>query len=646
MKEKILIVEDQFIEADYLRSILVKAGHKVCGIARSVSQAEEIIEQEKPKIVLLDIFLKGRATGIDLAHQLRKEHIAFIYLSANSNEDILNQVKATEPFGFLVKPFKEKDLLIALEIAQYRLEYSLESRLHREEVLQKQLAGIIQGKGGWKEKLLAFCPVLQPYFPFDYITAGLNTTFDKASSHAPGFLRIGFDEYQFFGLNEISNITGISEERLQLLHARTPIGSRSELYTTERFRDAIKDPSIPKLIADTFKIKSRLLIVLRLPDGQLFSFNFYSKNPNTYGQEHISAFQRMENQLAKGMGSIFLQERNERADLGHQQVNAFEERNLPPIFYGIIGTSHLLLKVIDHVRIVAPTDTSVLILGESGTGKEKIANCIHDLSPRKEKPFIKVNCANLPANLIESELFGHEKGAFTGAVERRIGKFELADTGSIFLDEIGELSLDLQMKLLGVLQEREIERVGSQSPKKVNVRVIAATNRNLEKEVAEGRFRLDLYYRLNVFPIMLPPLRERREDIAALSKHFINHYNRKTGKKITGLSNRALKKLEAYHWPGNIRELEHLMERTILLSKEAIIDDLTIIPLYQKDPEASNESRIKTMEENERDHILYILEKCQGKIWGPGAAAELLNLHPSTLKSKMKKLGIKKNYIN
>jgi transcriptional regulator with GAF, ATPase, and Fis domain len=315
-------------------------------------------------------------------------------------------------------------------------------------------------------------------------------------------------------------------------------------------------------------------------------------------------------------------------------------------FEGIIGKSPRLLNIFDLITQVAPVDTSVLILGESGTGKERVADCIHQLSARKNKPFVKVNCAALPPTLIESELFGHEKGSFTGAIDRRIGKFEKADKGTIFLDEIGEMPLDLQVKLLRVLQEKYIERIGGRDVTKVDVRVIAATNRNLEKEVAEGRFRLDLYYRLNVFPMELPPLRERPEDIPALANHFISIYNRKAGKRITGISEKALRSMTAYNWPGNIRQLENLIERSVLLTKGSIIEEISIPALQKNDvPMAVQDTHMKTIHENERDYIILVLKKCKGKIWGSGGAAELLNLPPTTLKSKMKKLGIRKENI-
>jgi transcriptional regulator with PAS, ATPase and Fis domain len=313
-------------------------------------------------------------------------------------------------------------------------------------------------------------------------------------------------------------------------------------------------------------------------------------------------------------------------------------------FGGIIGNSHLMLNVFDHISQVAPFDTSVLILGESGTGKERIADCVHHLSPRKGKPFVKVNCAALPASLIESELFGHEKGSFTGAMDKRIGKFEKAHGGTIFLDEIGEMPVDMQVKLLRVLQEKEIEPIGGKSPLKIDVRIIAATNRNLEKEVAEGRFRLDLYYRLNVFPITLPALRERKEDIEDLVSHFISMFSKKSGKKVSGMSNLVMRKLHTYSWPGNIRELENIIERSVLLAKNETIMDIDLPVLLIKDDILSDDGQVKTIHENERVHILAILKQTNGKIWGTGGAAELLNIPPTTLSSKMKKLGIKKMF--
>ncbi|MDJ1503723.1 sigma-54 dependent transcriptional regulator [Xanthocytophaga agilis] len=448
-KEKILIVEDEFIVANDLRLILQKAGYETSGIASSVEQAQKLIDQKKPDWVLLDIILKGQLTGIDLARDLKQKNIPFLYISANTNQSILEKVKETKPYGFLVKPFRERDLLVMLEIARYR-------------------------------------------------------------------------------------------------------------YTIEI------EPTASSL------------------------------------SENLS-------------------------------------------IEGIIGTSPSFMNSLEKVRIVAPTDTSVLILGESGTGKERIAQVVHQRSARSSKPMITINCGALPISLIESELFGHEKGSFTGAVNRRIGKFELANQSTIFLDEVGELPPEVQVKLLRVLQEKEIERIGGDATIKVDVRIIAATNRNLEKEVAEGRFRLDLYYRLNVFPITLPPLRERREDIPLLAEYFLEKFSAKTGKRIDTISPQAVNQLNNYSWPGNIRELEHLMERSVLLATGSQIEEIPL-PAVSFLPSQEQPTHIKTMDEMERDHILNALKICGGKVFGLGGAAEILNLPPATLYSKMKKLGIKQGY--
>jgi two-component system, NtrC family, response regulator HydG len=448
MKEKILIVEDEFIVANDLKLMLKKAGYQVTGIASSVIQARKSIEEKRPDWVLIDIMLKGNLTGIDLAWELRKINLPFLYISANTNQSILEAVKETQPYGFMVKPFRERDLIVMLDIAKYR-----------------------------------------------------------------------------FDIEKGSNFSGVSE---------------------------------------------------------------------------------------------------------------------PAEIEGIIGKSEALQNVVEKIRVVAPTDTSVLVVGESGTGKEKVAHSVHDLSDRNSNPIVIVNCAALPHSLIESELFGHEKGSFTGANTMRIGKFEQANGGTIFLDEIGELPLDSQVKLLRVLQEKEIERLGSNTTIKVNVRVVAATNRSLEKEVAEGRFRLDLYYRLNVFPIELPLLRERKEDIELLAHFFLKKYAAASKRNINSISNKAIEQLLNYPWPGNIRELEHLMERTVLLTRTSEIESFDLPKVMEQQNGSSG--ILKSMEEMERDHIMNALESSGGKVSGLGGAAELLKMQPQTLYSKMKKLGIDKGY--
>lgn len=452
-----LIVEDQFIEAKSLALILSNAGYSTCTVARSVPSALSIIEKEQPDLVLVDIFLQGEGTGIDLGKILDERNIPFVYLSANSNRRILEAAKTTKPYGFMVKPFRSKDVLIMLDVALY---------LHQ-----------------------------------------------------------------------------------------------------HRLTDRNESTKAPKVLPSDF----------------------------------------------------------------------------PPEFQSLVGESRNFLEILEQAKMVGPLDTSVLILGESGTGKELIAHAIHKVSSRRDMPFIVVNCGTLPANLVESELFGHEKGAFTGASSRREGKFEQANGGTVFLDEIGELPLELQVKFLRVLQEKEIEPVGGR-PKRINVRVVAATNRDLEEEVAAGRFRIDLYYRLNVFPLLMPALRDRKEDIPLLVDYFLKKYGAIDGKPVPRLSKQVMNDLSEYQWPGNIRELENTIQRNVLLARSDVIESLEISATKKASVSAGhNHERFKTMIENERDHIIAVLESCNWKISGKGGAAEILDINVNTLNSRMKKLGIERN---
>lgn len=311
-------------------------------------------------------------------------------------------------------------------------------------------------------------------------------------------------------------------------------------------------------------------------------------------------------------------------------------------FSDIIGDGPEMQKVYHLMSLVTASNSTVLLLGETGTGKELIARAIHNTSPRKDKLMVKVNCAALPPNLIESELFGHEKGAFTGAIERRIGKFELANNSTLFLDEIGEMPLETQVKLLRVLQERELERVGGRTTIKVDVRIIAATNRNLESEVKSGRFRSDLYYRLNVFPITLPPLRDRIEDMDALADFFLARYSKNAGRDITSISAKCLLELKRYTWPGNVRELEHLIERSILLTQGNVLNEIQLPKTFNDKDDNNLDASNKTLDELERTYIIEVLKRCSGKISGRGGAAGALGIPSTTLHSKMKKLHILK----
>ncbi len=318
-------------------------------------------------------------------------------------------------------------------------------------------------------------------------------------------------------------------------------------------------------------------------------------------------------------------------------------------FEGIVGASRSLREVLDLVRTVAPTDSTALIEGETGTGKELIARAIHNISPRSGHPFVRLNCAAIPFDLLESELFGHEKGAFTGAFAQKIGRFEMADKGTLFLDEIGDIPLPLQPKLLRVLQEQEFERLGSGRTHRINVRVIAATHRDLAEMVKRNEFRSDLYYRLNVFPVMLPPLRERRQDIGLLVSHFVEMFGRKMGKRITCIPNETLSALIAYPWPGNVRELQNLIERAVILSNNGVLPNplptsdknavTNPLPVSDKNPLTVTPSQ-GTFNDSTRALILQALREAGWVIGGSGGAADRLGLKRTTLIAKMKKLGI------
>lgn len=460
MRQKMLIVEDQSMESIQVQSILEGAGYQVLGIARSVNVALEMIDADRPSLVLLDIFLKGALTGIHLGGILREKGIAFIYLSANSNRDTIELAKSTEPAGFLVKPFRPKDLLITIEIGLY-----------------------------------------------------------------------------------------VHEQRSKLNGSKSLLKGRSRA-------------GIPPV---------------------------------------------------------------------KQEVPIAE----------VVGNSPAFRSLLEDVHLVAPAETTVLLLGETGTGKELIANTIHQLSPRRSGPLVKINCAAIPDTLIESILFGHEHGAFTGATQRKRGKFEQAHEGTIFLDEVGEIGPEMQVKFLRVLQEKEIELLGGEDVIKVDCRVIAATNRDLEADVAEGRFRMDLYYRLTVFPILLPPLRERLEDIPELARHFISVYSKKMGKPEPKLSAGVIDEFLKFPWQGNIRELEHVIERAVLLNKGDTITRIELAKTAAKQQKPFVSS--SRLDDVEREHIIGVLRDCKGRVAGKGGAAEVLNMNTSTLYSRMKKLGIAKS---
>jgi formate hydrogenlyase transcriptional activator len=425
-------------------------------------------------------------------------------------------------------------------------------------------------------------------------------------------------------------------------------------------RDLEKEQQYPnerRLAAEG--IQSMCVVPLVLQAKCIGLLSIVSQQRDRYSDEDAIFLQEVANQVALAVQNMqsYQEIASLKARLEKENVYLREELRAEHNFEEIVGNSPALLKTLRAVEQVAPTDSTVLIYGETGTGKELVARAIHSRSTRNGRALVSVNCSAISAGLVESELFGHMKGAFTGALERRVGRFELANGGTIFLDEIGELSLETQVKLLRVLQEHEFEPVGSSHPMRVDVRVIAATNRKLREAVEDGRFRSDLFYRLNVFPLELPPLRERRSDIPQLVAFCVSRFSKQFGKKIDGVSRESMDNLVKYPWPGNIRELQNVIERALIVSADPILRlDRDLMPVAaaakgmeaheagaQDDQQANLESPkpLLTLDEVERNHILDALQHTGGVVDGPKGAARILNLHPNTLRHRMDKLGIK-----
>ncbi len=447
------------------------------------------------------------------------------------------------------------------------------------------------------------------------------------------------------GFNCEGQLTFINPAGAKLLAWPSISLSGQSIYDIFKFDEHEPEKSCPvtNIIQGKKRYTASNAVFIRL-DGRYFPVDFVSTPIIEQGElqgvvivfRDITERQKADENLHQALSEIKQLKNRLQAENNYLQ----EQINLNHQFEDILGDSQPLKAVLYQIEQVAPTETTVLIQGETGTGKELIARALHNLSVRKERTLVKVNCAALPSNLIESELFGHEKGSFTGAISRRIGRFELSDGGSIFLDEIGELPLELQAKLLRVLQEGEIERLGDSKIIKINVRVIAATHRDLKKMVADGEFREDLYYRLSVFPVMLPALRERKNDISLLVQCFVTKYAQKMGKKMHNIPQSVMDKLVAYSWPGNVRELENVIERAMILSPN---NSLQIPELLSEQPQNKPQAEgLLSLVEMEKLYIIKVLEQTHWKISGNQSAAEILQMHPNTLRSRMNKLGIQR----
>ena len=547
--------------------------------------------------------------------------------------------------------------LIAVAVAN-TLAYEEVARREQERTLQLNITNALLSIKQREPLFRAVAEGLSQVVPFDYFgirvqRAGRQEPFEGFAEFSrrgqePAAPLLALDPQRRDGLNQ-TDVAAMYQQLSDLLLA-------PGLYAADDFRDLARRYPLLRRVYDEYGTRAMLIAPIWQRAGGAAVLILSAADSAAFYPEDLATVVALTPQIALALENLFAFEQIEelKAQVEQERTYLVDEINTSARFGAdagaFIGSSPALQLVERRIGLVAPTDTTVLISGETGTGKELVARELHNASPRHARPLIKLNCAALPASLIESELFGHEKGAFTGAVERRVGKFELANGGTIFLDEIGELPLDLQAKLLRVLQEREFERLGGTKVLHSDARVIAATNRVLADEVAAGRFRADLYYRLNVFPIELAPLRERRDDIEPLLRHFLQRLSKRLGKPMRQVRPADLAALQAYSWPGNIRELEHVLEQAIIVSQGPFLEfagfaaapATTSVTAVSAVFAASAAGPLKTLKEQERDHILLALGRTGGRVSGSQGAAILLDINPKTLEARMKKLGIRR----
>ncbi|MBJ6107474.1 sigma 54-interacting transcriptional regulator [Hymenobacter sp. BT523] len=551
-----------------------------------------------------------------------------------------------------VKLLEKIGSLIAVAVAN-TLAFEEVARREQERTLQLNITNALLSIKQREPLFRAVAEALSRVVRFDYFgirvqRAGREEPFEGFAEFArtgegPDAQLQALDPNRQYGLNQLDTST--------MYHQLNSLLQTPGLYAADDFRAQAQRFPLLRRVYEEYGTRAMLIVPIWQRADGVAVLILASPNPDAFRPEDLATVLALAPQIALALDNLFAFEQIEelKARVEQERTYLVDEINTSARFGAdsgaFVGNGPALQLVQRRIGLVAPTDTTVLISGETGTGKELVARELHNASPRHGRALIKLNCAALPAQLIESELFGHEKGAFTGAVERRIGKFELANGGSIFLDEIGELPLDLQAKLLRVLQEREFERLGGTKVLHSDARVIAATNRVLADEVAAGRFRADLYYRLNVFPIELAPLRERREDIEPLMRHFIQRLSKRLGKPVRQVRPADLAALQAYSWPGNIRELEHVLEQAIIVSQGPFLEfaGFAAAPVVLgAAPAASGFAPLKKLKEQERDHILAALQRTGGRVSGANGAALLLDINPKTLEARMKKLGIRR----
>jgi PAS domain S-box-containing protein len=607
----ILLVDDDPTNLQLLKATLRHLGADM-RLARSGEEALAVAREARPTLILLDVMMPG-IDGFETCRQLKADpasaDAAVLFLSALDDARDKVQGLSVGAVDYIAKPFQPREVLARVQthltIQQLKAELAERNR-QLAAANQQILEAVAEGICGFDQD-------------------------GRVSFANPAACQlVGQPEQALLGRLPYANGLLLGTDGRSLPDRATPVYASLVRGETVRSDTLLlqRQGAAPVPVALTSAPIRRGDAV----QGAVLAFR------------DISERKRQEQALHDALAEVERLKERLAAENAYLRAEIRTDRQ----FGEIVGQSEPLLAVLDQVRRVAPTKSTVLVQGESGTGKEAIARAVHDLSPRREHPLIKVNCGAISPSLIESELFGHEKGAFTGALRQRAGFFELADGGTIFLDEVGELPADAQVKLLRVLQEQELSRVGSEAPIRVDVRVIAATNRDLAGLVEGGGFRLDLYYRLNVFPILLPPLRERRDDIPLLAGKFLADQGRSLGKELTGLTAAAVRLIQSYDWPGNIRELQNVIERAAILATGPVVDIPPSLVTSgtphraSRGPKGLVEDEPVTLAAAEAQHIRRILERTGWAVAGPAGAAQLLGVPESTLRSRMKKLGIKR----
>ncbi len=629
---RILLVEDNAGDARLLGEMLSAEPQGGFQLIHALRMSEAVIHLTEGKIdvVLLDLGLPD-AHGLNSVRRVvaAAPEVALIVLTGLNDDELAAQAIREGAQDYLIKG-QVNDLtlgqVIGFAIKNHKRQ--TEERKHAEDASLQTFRNKVFGVNVDLQKLLlATSTAIEQNVPHDF--AGIMLYhLDKASLHLQ-FVEIGeqgFDE----GIDRVIPLANSPAE--------TVMRTRKSIILDTLTDTHYSPESILHLTSKG--VRSGCWVPLLYQGTAIGALMVGSRRELAFTQQGENLLDQIGSQIVTAVQNASLYRTDESlAREQEEQVELEADLSLEHEFEDIVGESAELKQVLKDIETVAPTSATVLIQGETGTGKELLARAIHQLSPRHARTFVKLNCAAIPAGLLESELFGHEKGAFTGAFAQKKGRIELAHEGTLFLDEVGELPLDLQPKLLRALQEREIERLGGTRSISVDVRLVAATNRDLAQMVAQREFRSDLYYRLKVFPILAPALRQRRSDIPVLVRHFVAKYSRRMERTITNIRPEAMEALVKWAWPGNIRELENFVERAVILSRGPTLH----IILAELEPIEGSHVEATTMEEAERQHIVRVLRETKGMIGGPGGAAERLALKRTTLNSKLKKLGIERS---